>query len=497
MSEALTVIGSQDGSTSLTIPVDQTGPIVDVLQAELDTLAGAVTTGAASFYNSNPSIFGTTGPAGSGTGIYEFSDIANQSGGPILPDPVDYMPAGYSTLLVQAPGAETIFGTAADNFLAVFGARSRVTFQDYDPGGGNPSAAGSIVAGGNNFVDVYGYQTLGLVGGFPGPISTRNWSILGGASGSDTIDTTAENTSITTQGANNVVGLAGVDSTVLAAGSDGIVAVFGPLSSFGSNLISVTGAGNSVEISGGNDTVGPAAGSSSLNVFFYNTGGGVLDFVNQSDAPASVTGGADGLAGAVTAFGGAGGGYYEGGTFGNNSLVGGVGAAAATLIGAGVNNFLSVDGSGANALFAGDGNATLVAGTGTEDNLFAGGTGTDHIISFGSGIQSFFTGHMDGETLTGSTVTGASNNYYLQEGSTDGGATDVIINFTLGKDHLYVNPFAADSAYGAVTVQDIQPIESSGIASSLLTLSDSTLIKLVGVQLTAAQQASIVGSANF
>ena len=208
-----------------------------------------------------------------------------------------------------------------------------------------------------------------------------------------------------------------------------------------------------------------------------------------------MTGGADGNSGNVTAFGGVGGGYYEGGTSGNNSLVGGIGTSSSTLIGAGTNNFLSVDGSGGNALFAGDGTATLLAGSGTANNLFTGGAGTDIISTDGAGSQSFFVGTSGSETLTGSSVSGALNTYYFNQTSAQGGGTDVITDFKYGTDQVYINPF--DSTGGSVSVQGISTIDINGQSSSAIQLTDNTTIKLVGVTFNSAQAATIVGSTHF
>ncbi len=481
MSGSLTVIGGHSGA-SLTglvnIPMDQTALTLNALgvQAALTAVSNAVTAGSASFLNNDVvagSISGSTGTTAAG--VYELTNtdsVGATTGG--SSSGTFAVPTSYSTLVVQAPGAYTVDGNGTTNFLAVFSGQSSVDFNALNSG------TGTVVAGANDFVQVGGT----FFGG-------QGWSVLGGATGADTINTTAENASITTQGSNNVVGLAGVNATLVAGGSHDLVAGYGGL-----NTISVTGSTDAILIQGGADTVYAMAGSTSVNAFFFNSGGGTLDFINQSSVGASVTGGADaGASGSVTVFGGVGGGYYQGGTNGNNSLVGSMGSGAATLIGGGNNNFLSVGGSGTNAMFAGDGTATLIAGPGTTDNLLAGGLGTDIISTDGSGKQSFFVGNQGSETLTGSSVSGAFNGYYFSQSSTSGGGTDVLTDFRYGTDHVYINPF--DSTGSAVSVQGISATTINGAASSDVTLSDNTIIKLVGVTFSSAQQASIVGSTSF
>lgn len=476
MSGSLTVIGGHTGtplSGLVNIPMDQTPLTLGGFQTLLTATSGAVSTGAASFTNLNI-VAGTVADsvvAGNG-GLYELTNT--DSTGAVTAGTVGgsyTVPAGYSTLVVEAPGAETVTGTTQTGFLAVFSAQSSVNFTS--------DGTGTVVASDSNFIQV---------GGTFGP--TTGWSVIGGSGGADTINTTAESTSITTQGAGNVVGLAGIFATVVAGGTGDLLAGYG-----GQNIVSVTGSGDAMLISGGADTVYAASGSSGLNMFFFNSGGGTLDFINQSSVSASITGGADGNSGNVTAFGGTGGGYYEGGSSGNNSLVGGIGTSSSTVIGAGTNNFLSVDGSGANDLVAGDGTSTLVAGSNTTTNIFSGGLGTDVISTSGAGNQSFFVGTTGSETLTGSSVAGALNTYYFNQASTQGGGTDVITDFRYGTDKVYINPF--DTTGGAVSVQGISTIDINGQSSSAIQLTDNTTIKLVGVTFTSAQSATIIGSTHF
>ena len=483
MSGSLTVIGGHTGtplSGLVNIPMDQTALTLSNLgvQSALTDASGAVSIGAASFINLNI-VAGSLADSVTGSvagGIYELTNTDSTGAVTAGTASGSYtVPAGFTSLVVEAPGDETVTGTTQTGFLAVFSAQSSVSF--------TAQGTGTVIASGHDDLQLNGTVT-----------PTDGWTIIGGASGDDTINTTSENAVITTQGAGNVVGLGSAFATVVAGGSGGL---FASDNLTGQNIISVTGGGDAVLIQGGADTVYAAAGSSSLNMFFFNGGSGTLNFINQSSVAASITGGADGASGMVTAYGGTGGGYYQGGMNGNNSLVGGIGTSSATLIGAGTNNFLSVDGSGSNALFAEDSNdTTVVAGSNTTTNLLQGGTGTDSIVSFGSGTQSFFVGTTGSETLTGSSVSGSLNMYYFNQATSLGGGTDVITDFRYGTDQVLINPFAAASVPG-VSVEGISNIVISGQSSSAIQLTDNTTIKLVGVTFNSAQAATIVGSTHF
>jgi hypothetical protein len=164
------------------------------------------------------------------------------------------------------------------------------------------------------------------------------------------------------------------------------------------------------------------------------------------------------------------------------------------LYGAGTNNYLSASGNGtngaANALFAGSGTATLVATASTFDNQFSGGTGSSTMTSFGAGAQTFFVGSTGQEQMTGATVSGASNNYYFLQDST-GNGSDIITNFTLGRDHLYVNVIGP---YSGVSISGVEPL-GGGVSGSIVYLSDKTTIQLYGV--SAASIQSVVGGSQI
>jgi hypothetical protein len=273
----------------------------------------------------------------------------------------------------------------------------------------------------------------------------------------------------------NVVGLNAGDVTVVSGGTNDLVESF-----VGSDVVSVNNSAN-VLVSGGAATVYADLGSTAVKAFFQV--GGTLDFINNSGSAATVSGDVPGATGgSATVFGGAGGGVYIGGSGGNNSIISGTGTGLSTVVGAGSNNFLSVGGYGtvnaANLLNAGSGGATMVAGSTTDVNQFYGGTGTDSIVSFGQGSQVYFVGSQGTENITGSTVTGASNHYYLSSASAS--REDVINNFNMSRDSLTVTS-AGDTISGVFA--------ASG--GALVQLADNTLIQLVGI--SASSLTSLVG----
>jgi hypothetical protein len=425
---------------------------------------------AANFENIN--VAGQSGPqavtvGGSNTGLLQITNTNGAGATTAGAANVSLIvPVGYNTLIVSAPGTITVQGNGASHALANFLGASSVT---YNTGGGS----GVITASG------------------PGDLvnaSGTDWTVNGAAGGGDTINAASDNAIISTYGQgrasgnaigadstpSNVVGLAGTSATVSSNDTNGLIETYS-----GNDIISVNGSAN-VLINGGADTVYATASSTAVRAFF-NLYGGTLDFINNSGAAATVSGAVPGASGgSTTAFGGAGGGVYIGGNAGNNSLVGGSGSV--NLVAAGTNNFLSVSGSSGsyatqNILDAGDGGATMIAGSTTGFNEFYGGTGTDLIISGGSGAQTFYVGASGSELITGSTVTGADNQYiFNQDGS--GSGQDVITNFRQGIDQIDIN------GNGTLSGVSISGIASLGGAQSgsIIYLSDRTTIQLYGVK---------------
>jgi hypothetical protein len=376
------------------------------------------------------------------------------------------VPFGYNSVLVTAPGVETVQGNGAANVSDVFGGSSSVQFNSL---GGN----GAVTAQGAG-------DFIGLTG--------STWSIYGANAGNDTVNSSAANLLVSTYGAANVVGLAATAANVVSDGANDLIASFG-----GNDTISV-GASANILVAGGSVTVYATATSTAVNSFFSSmTQGGQIDFINNSATAASVTGSSNNQAapGSVTVYAGMGGGYYEGGEGGHNSLTGGTigGSGNSTLVGEGIGNLLSVS-QGSNALFAAaGGQSTLSAGAGTFNNVLVG-EGNDSIYSAGSGLQAYFIGSTNNETITGSAASGAVNRFFFIQSS--GGGTDNIIGFRPGIDDIYVNPTGYTLDAG-VSINSFSANYGPG-GGTLVQLNDGTEIKLIGVSLSNTQEVGIIAA---
>ncbi len=488
MVQSITVIGGTNAGhlTGLVpVPLDNASPsgFVSSLQALLGSntkgtgYSDSVNSGA--LFLSNFNVVGQNGAIAFGAnntavpGILELTNTdANgsvQSGSASI---VGVVPVNYSTLIVQAPGDETISGNGASNMLAIFGKQSSVNY--YTNGG-----SGTVIAGGSG-------DYVGLTG--------NPWQFVGSTDGGDTVLASAAGSSVSVYGVGlNTSGYGGIASNVVGIGANNVtVSSYGPndlVETFndGTGVISMYGGGN-VLVNGGATTVYAMASSTAVNAFFENDGGELV-FINQSAAAATVSGGINGaIGGNVTAFGGAGGGVYVGGVAGNNSLVGGTGMV--TLYGGGANTYMLAAGTvtgGTNALFANSpGSVTMIGAAGSSNNQFTGSTGSLVVSTNGSGYQNYFVGSTGQESFTGSTVSGAHNTYYFLQDSTGSGA-DVITNFNFNSDYININPFSNSGGQntGGVSIAGISQNFGSGGGVELF-LSNQTTIKLYGVSLTAA-----------
>lgn len=495
MSGSITVIGGVSGSSIagiVTVPTALPGVLVSALQTYLNTtVGGAVTTQSANFQNLN--VAGKTGDqsslVGAGTGTVGLLDITNTDTHGAITSGAQ---AGitltvnqyYNSLAVEAPGAETINGNGNSNFLALFSSISAVTF---NTGGGS----GTVAAGGpSDLINASG----------------NNWVITGDTIGGDTVAAIANGSQVSVYGVGadttSTPGYGNTNSNVVSMGADSL-----SIYSDGSNdlITSYEGASGVVSINNGGHMVVDggavtviATATSNFAQAAFGEDGGQLDFINNSNTPATVatslpTGA---IGGSTTVYGGAAGGLYQGGLGPHNSLVGGSGLVS--LYSAGNGDYLEASGSasgGSNLLVASTGNATLVGTAQSFNNVFTGGTGSDSIISSGKGSQTFFVGAQGSETLTGSTATatGATNNYYFLQDTT-GGGQDVITNFDLTgvsstSSHLYINPFGGDTG---VSIAGIQQNLGTG-GGVLLTLTDNTKITLLGVSLANADASTLAG----
>jgi hypothetical protein len=439
--------------------------LLSPLQALLTQASDGVVSIGASFANLDVAgAFGneTVATPAAGFGIFELTNSSVNGASTAGSASVSVtVPSEFSTIIVQAPGAETVNGSGSNNTLAVFGGQSSV---NYNSGGGS----GTVVAGG-------GGDAIVVTGG--------PWNVIGAATGGDTISGVAANSAISVYGSGS-----GAQSNVVSMGADNV-----SVDSFGTNdlietyndgtgVVTVNGSAD-VLVNGGAVTVFAAQGSNAQA--FFNVDGGLLDFINTSTGSATVNGAVQGaIGGSATVFGGAGGGLYAGGPGGNNSLVGGTGVV--TLYGAGGNSFLSAAATAAGStseLFAGQGSTTMIGAAGSVNNEFHGSSGSASIVSSGSGTQNFFVGSTGQEVISGSTVTGATNNYYFLQDSS-GNGSDIITNFNLATDKILINPFGSFSGVAVAS------LATNGGASggSIISLTDNTTITLYGVsvdQLTA------------
>ncbi len=411
------------------------GSLNNAIQNYLSAISSSVAGGNEGFINSD----GVTGTnysvSGSGSGI--FQEISNVNGNTSTTSSgsaaTNYtISGGVTDLAVQVPGNTTIAGNS-NTSVAVFGANSNVNYSVTNPG------AGSIfAAGGANSISLYSTGT-----------------------------------------SNN--------ETVYSAGNDTV-----NMAGTGNDYVSVgPNANDQIQIQDANANV-TATGAATVGISWDNANsGGTLDFVNNSTVSQTIYSsvfitptGSKTAPTHVTAFGGAGGGFYVGGQAGNNSLIGGSGVV--TLVGGGNSDTLSASSNaGTNYLFAGAGAETLIATSTSGSNVFQIGLNypglgqpqSDGIVSTeGSGVQTYFLGNSVGESIFGSN-NASLNVFNVVSDSTAGGGTFNIYNFHNGFINLMDG---ADTAAGSATVVGIaQDQFNSGVAD--IALSDGTTIKIHGV----------------
>ncbi len=456
---SLTVGGAFNGHTGVvTIPSSllfgqpsAAGSLNNVIQDYLTGIGSGLVSGSTNFINTDLAAGTQYVAAGSvaGTGSPTFEEFTNTDtvGGTVAGSgnyPAATVAASVTDVLVQTPGNVTLTGVASTTTLTI-GADSNVDYTVTDPD------AGTIyLAGGANSVTLF-----------------------------------------TTAGTNA--------ETIYSAGSDSINLV-------GQGTDFVTVNGNATVLDTGANANVTAEGNATTNFFWDSANsGGTLNFVNNSTAAATIHIGvfAGGATDAthVTAFGGAGGGFFVGGAAGSNSLVGGAGAV--TLVGAGSGDFLEAQSAGANVLAQGNGNETLVATSSTGSNSFGAGLNypglgnpqaTGVISTDGSGAQTFFFGNVaSGETVYGSTTAGATNNYFLYSGSisangvytgTVGGGNYSIYNFINNSSSIYfANEDGTSATLTHLAVDQFDPTQLD------LTLSDGTSVEFKG--LTSSQEQAV------
>jgi hypothetical protein len=457
LSGSLTVIGGHSSTQGLsglvTIPSGFTGTVLSSLQTLLTAASGAVSTNAANFENLD--VAGLSGAQAASVasatlpGVLDITNYnslnATVAGAANIGLTV---PGGYNTLVVQAPGSETLQGNGG-NFLAVFGSQSSVNFN---------------AAGGSGTIYASGSDTAAL----SGPAST----FIGGSGGANSVNASGAAAAVTLAGAGNTLLTTAQNATIISGGSSDVIATSGTNANA---RITVTG-NATIQNTGSSDTIA-ASGSGAFFGSFAGSAGGQIDFVNSGTGSSSV------IAGRV----------YDGGISVNNSLIGGSGVV--TLFSAGISNTIyangAATGSAYNLLnaFSG-GNDTLIAGSGTTNNTFFAGIGTESILSSGSGTQNFFVGTEGSETISGSTVAGAVNNFIFQQSTAQGGGTDVLINFKPGNG--YINLGSGSTSVNILSFESL----SGAHAGTEIDLSNGTTVKIFGVA-ASNFNASIIGGVHF
>jgi hypothetical protein len=442
MSGAVLTIGggvfSESGvvAVPLWVPGGTTAPgsLGNILETYLDNIAASIAAGQMSIVNDDVAtntLYSYYPPASGGYfGEFTNTDSTGSASSNTVNGSYTVAP-GITDLTVQAPGNLTIAGVGTTS-VALFGAYSNVDYSVTDP------VPGFIYAG--------------------------------GGADSITLYSTA------TQNA----------ESIYSAGTD-TINLFG----YGNDYVTVGPSANDViQIEGANAHV-TATGAATVALYWDNANaGGTLDFVNNSSTAATIYTStfANGQTAPthVTAYGGAGGGFFVGGQAGYNSLVGGSGVV--TLMGGGSGDYLYADSNeGQNELFGGSGDETLVASANTVDNMFqvglqyaglATGPAANGVISTaGSGVQTFFLGNSDGETIYGS-QNAQVNSYNIISDDTAGGGIYNIYNFGSNSFIQLIN--GTDTGAGDASISAIQadPTYSS---STDIFLSDGTLVRLHGV----------------
>lgn len=336
------------------------------------------------------------------------------------------------------------------------------------------SANATVVAGGGVNSIIGGLGDLDVLGGN----GTLNVTTLPQSGGILAVSVDTGAATINALSNYDLIGQWGGAMNVVAGGFGGLIQTF---NTSDTASISVSGSNTEVLVGGGSDTVTAVAGDSGLNMFFDHSGA-TLDFINSSTSSATLSGAAPGAtAGSATVFGGAGGGVYVGGPVGSNLLIGGSGLV--TLVGSGANNLLSVNGAGSggngnvlSVAYAVGGSTMSASSSTTNNNFYGSASGQVDILSAGSGVQNFFIGSGDQETISGSRALSATNNYYMSEDPNAPSVQQITItNFDPAADQLFLNKMGA--YVGGLTIQSM----NSGAGGSLLGLSDGTTVRMLGV----------------
>ena len=431
-------------------------------------------------------------PAALGTGTHSLSAIAVNAAGTSSP--------ASPPLSVQVDAAGSYAVSAPPDAEGVTTARR------YDASGSVTAVERSNVQG--QLLQSVGVSTATLniydtAGTLIGTVSQPSSGIDSQPGFATTAQTQAAATStgpagsqVTLLGESHVLNSQG-DDTIIASGGSATIYATGAATSV------VGGSGSLLFVGGaGASTVRGGTGSSTL---FGGAGGGYLEggrggrnVLLGSGGNTTLMGGGAGdiLVGAAgravlvardggTAFGGSGASTIFGG--GKGVLVGGVGSNV--IVADGHSDEAAWAGTGASTLFGGGGNDTLggsagqttmIGGSGNDEFIGStgqsaafGGAGND-VFYVGSGAMTVVEGSGSDQVLFGSgdaTIAGGARSDIYDVVAGHAGGAEIISGFKVGTDHLAFY----DYDQGAIAAQ-----VSGG--DTVLTLSDSTRITLVGVQ---------------
>lgn len=358
-----------------------------------------------------------------------------------------------------------------------------------------PAGYGGLLAQGDNAVtlsdaSVAGAVLIGNVGNDTFNSTGANVTLVGGQS-ANTFNVSGSAVVVTGNGPSTVRGSGSAaltvttgtgGSTVVLAGGTGIVNSNGPDTVFGGAGASRVTAATGVVAVGGAGQMAFIGGSASSFVF---GGAGGINYTAGSAYDVVV-----GSSGPLTAQGGAGGGQFWG-NGGDDVLRAGTGQTV--LYGSNGDKLYSAGRAG-NFLVAGDGDVLLDGSVARGNDAFFGGSkGRDTIIA-GSGDVLIGTGTGASTVQLGaghgtvfafgtSTITAGSGGADIVFGATaaqlvlNAGATRgfALFNFVPGADRITLQGFSSNAVSDALATQ------ANGAGNTVLTLSDHTVINLVGV----------------
>ncbi len=297
------------------------------------------------------------------------SNLLNTSNATI---PGDIAKGPFTSLVVPASYAPSTGAVAASGYSTVIVGETAgpITVR----GGGDTGSGGQTVIAGDaglNFTSSDSTNTEVVAGGGNSNID------LGASSGQNQVYLADGNNTVTTGGGAATVDAGVGNNTIFSAYLVGQTATFMDIVEGSDNItlarpnyqntISYIYVGS---LDGGTNTASATVTSSYVYPYIgqrYSPLGEIY-FQSSSNRPSSVDGG---TSGSDTLLGGSGGGYFAGGDFGNNILIGG--SAPVTLFGGGTYSYFHFTATGYGNFLEGStvGSDSLSAGNGTSNVLYA------------------------------------------------------------------------------------------------------------------------------